>query len=470
MTRKAYISYSRSPAPLDVRPFIRKLKEKNQKIDNGWEIEFDEDKVKPGDYIPGFEQQLSQGDQVIFILSSGYFKSVHCIKELLMTYKSQADKLLPNIVFAPGYTPKNLNIDEVLEYWRGEDRMELVLVLPNALAWLLGKYNQDDKFWETYFTVCNATEENVIDEIIASLDKKQTPRFKHVSVESKEREIKKGIEEIIKSSEFESIRDDFNRFLKSSKNAEEIKTVLKALVIWLKGLENEMQASTNHRLLAANIKKLTGLLVLTALDNAHLHKTIHWLNRQKDNACLEISQSVNSSFQLIVSAIANSPVLFNYYPRIENEEQQDNYVSLIGEGELVLHERGMVNRNYIDSIKNDKDWLTSYQFLVNQMSNIEDVGSDEYPDVDNVSAAMSGFLEDRPDYYLLLDREKISAASSQSFRENLNRNVPDLKQILTSEDEKDSVDNYFIKGLHSAYLNQKIHTIYGHIYRLNNEQ
>ena len=203
MTRKAYISYSRR-SDSSLIPIII---EENEARTNGWEILYDETDLETERSIEAFEEKLSESGQVIFLLSQGYFESHYCVSELLKTYRKRAKDLLPIIIFISGYTPDSLSEEEVVEFWKQQGKSEIAQELPNALAWLLGKFNSEKGNWDTLFSVCaGENDSDIVKKALDSLVENRSPRFMHFSCDEKNIKIDEKIRGVIRENGFRPVR------------------------------------------------------------------------------------------------------------------------------------------------------------------------------------------------------------------------------------------------------------------------
>ena len=465
MTGKAYISYSRRSE----NSFKDRLRTAVSDSDVPWEICFDETALGIERSIGAFTQELSDADQIIFLLSAGYFQSHYCIDELVASHTKRAKDLLPIIVFTRDFQPDHLKPDDVIQQW--EARCPEISL---ALTWLLGKYDPQKNNWDTLFPVERDSGEETVQQVIELLEEKRIPSFRYFSVNDKQQQITQKVKKVLTHELMDrGLREKLNEFLETPTTGRLLKQLLVELDRWLKALEAGEHSLDQRRRLVIDIKALTGCLVLSAVDDAALLHTIHQLNRAREDARLEIKQKSDSSFQMVVSAIANTPALFRYIPPSQAGNGHEHF-ALQGEGELVLHERGLCKENYYNTVADEAKWLECYRVLAKQMAARCGDSPGEYDDLDVVSDAIEGFLWGRGDYYLLFDQGLLKTHRASEFQRALHErfrseDYSPVLQVISDSREDHSVEKYLIRGLGSGFLNQKLISIYSTFHRLSHD-
>ena len=472
MTRKAYISYSRGAD----HTLKHRLREKQPP---GWEICFDETALGTERSIEAFEDELSEADQVIFFLSRAYFQSYYCVSELLKIYAKRAKELLPVIVFVGKTRSGDITEAAVTAYWKHPDHKnrqpEHIKELPNALAWLLGRFNDTAGNWDTFFLV---TDDHVGDPapvVLAGLEADRKPRFSHMASAAKQTAIRKTVDDLLSGDRYDRLRDKVDAYLHGPPpTPHSVIGALDDLRRWLKDHRNAASSGREGRDMAADLRELCGYLVLSAVDDKKLHCCIHWLNRQREDACLRLKSGSDCAFQLVVSAIANCPALFRYHSPERLRQSTTKLTALMGEGELVLHERGLCERNYYDTFEEEARWLESYRALEQQMSASLGQPAGDYTELEDYSVAIEGLLGEQDGFYLLLEADKIRVTKSRRFRRRLARNFPKLPQVWELDEhtrpaEYHRAEDYFIAGLRIASITQKLISIYSELDRLTHD-
>jgi hypothetical protein len=285
----------------------------------------------------------------------------------------------------------------VIECWK-EKYPDIAL----ALTWLLGKFDKKKENWDTLFPVERDEGDNSVQQVIKLLDEPKIPMFGYFSRIEKRQLIEKNVNTVLKHELMDpKLRVKLEELLRTPPSGELLKQLFNGLQGWLNAIEEQHHSIDQLRSLVIVVKKLIGCLVLSAVDDTVLLHTIHQLNRVPEDACLELKQKSDSSFQIVVSAIANTPPLFRYTPASQGKHKKE-VLALQGEGELVLHERGVCKEKYYATFADEAMWLTSYSALVEQMAEIRGVSPGSYDDLASVSDAIEGFLwgPDKDDYYL----------------------------------------------------------------------
>ncbi len=488
-TRKAYISYSHEADKfLNLRKLLR------AHAPNGWEIRYDETEPVADRSISAFEHEVSEANQIIFFLSDAYLKSIYCIRELLKTYNKRAGELLPIVIFVGGLEPKGMRTKEIVNEWHGKpekERPDGIEDLDLALAWLLGPYDEKANNWDTLFFVFDGNDQGIEEKVSNALQCPRKPRYRLPSRAARFDWILNGIRDAVTwHDSLSKIGDDIASQLEDGQSP--VKTgILRWLIEIDRILGGYRRGQRQEQLdVAEGAEKLVGYIILLAVDHRRLQMLVHWLNRQQIDAVLKLHGTSDCAFQLIVSAIQGSPALFRYYSERDmqhDKEQRDQkgkknkeLQALMGKGELTLHERGLCEKNYYDTLKSEQNWLEVYQELERQFSALNEQSPGSYSDEKAVCAAITGFLGDddipmENAYYLLYDGRRRQRTKLQRFRRTLNHKFPRLTQldsIPKKESENESEEPgytpeepeyYLIDEMHSARINQMLITIYSKI-------
>jgi hypothetical protein len=176
-----------------------------------WILVYDQNGLGPFDSIRPFMEERSEGENIIVLLSEPYFQSPYCMVELLSIYAKRAGDLIPIIVFVGGYRPGDISIPKLTEYWdrrRAEAEKkgnfaavrcyeELVQRLPDALAWLLGGYDEAREGWDTLFLAVPGEEDHPAQKVLDVLSRPNEQRYKHISADEKAVLISEEIRQIL---------------------------------------------------------------------------------------------------------------------------------------------------------------------------------------------------------------------------------------------------------------------------------
>ena len=389
-TRKAYISYSRrsdysfiktlldvagagnqlrsivveSPRDPAVCPLTQ---DESENIDlDQWDLIYDEKGLDAFGSIKGFMEELSEGEQVIILLSKGYFQSPYCMTELLSIYHKRAGDLVPIVVFVDGFKPSDLSIDEILAYWEqrrndlekeekdkeAKHAAQVHQYLRPALAWLLGRYDEEHGGWNTLFPVMDAAggNEDIARWVLGKISAKRKPRYPYLSAKARCYHAKAAIERILAKNSTKEWFDqlakrfspspmspaEFAARLVEFESADELTEILDCFFEWL---EEDLQdvvtdpaASRVRNLLAKDVKDILGWLLLMVMDDVRLNQLIHELNHLESEARQTLNGENESSFQLIASALAGSAVRYLFDPEGTPRVRGENQLDLIEQG------------------------------------------------------------------------------------------------------------------------------------------
>ncbi len=509
MKKKAYISYSRrsdysfikallaaSDSATELRSLVVGDKLTRIEILSGsplanidldqWDLLFDEKALEQGGSINAFMEELSEAEKIIVLLSRGYFQSPFCLTELLHIYYKRAHELLPIIVFVDGFSPGEIKVSELQQYWAEQPGnvaakrlyARFVDELPLVLAWLLGIYDEALASWDELFHLFNKAECDVAPKVIAALSREYQPRFQYLSSKQREQLIASNIEKIFANQDlkiyFDSLKKrnapvtyiekPFAESLAIPCSVKTLKSRLNTLIDWLENIAKENDPSTRLLRLAGQVKSLLGWLLIAAVDDRKLHILIHTLNRQQATAKLSMHGENETSFQMIVAAVAHTSVRFFYNPGREKR-------ALIGEGELVLTEKGADPNTYSESFKREDGWFNQYKTLFDQMS--KSLYPEQTTPAKHNSASLSGaieaILERRKDFFLLFDRNLPAISQVTAFRKDLGAIYPNIQQVDSEDESKKGAQQFYLEGLNSGYLDQKIRHIYSLIHRITHE-
>ena len=506
--RKVYVSYSRRDGytfiqslkqtmepSLELRslvidgsdsasPCIQTLPDQRSDPDryDNWQLIYDENGLKAFGSIQGFMDELAEGEQIVFLLSKGYFESPYCMTELLAVYAKRAEELMPIVVFVDGFSPGDLQVNELVEYWEnqqddaklndGQKRHAAVVAqrLPKALAWLLGRYDDAHGGWNTLFPVLTSCDDNVPEEILKCLKKKpEPPRYRHVSEAKKRRMAKFHIEKIALNRQtrewFQQLKNRFpdqprtddklaSRLL-AFETLDELLDIFDTLIKWLDDIKSENEPSYATRQLAGGVKELLGWILLVAMDSEKLHGLIHELNREGESARDEMLPENETSFQMIAAAIASAAARYCY--------SASGSMQLRGEGEINLLERGADEKNYVQWLEDEQNWFDLETRIFQQI-----VGRDRPQRTRRaLESAMQTALRRKKGVYLVIEKELFDIAKCDAFLTMMGNTFPDIHQIISSNDATRSAQDYYRPGIESGAIDQSILDIYQHIHELS---
>ncbi len=455
----------------------------NRDLDQ-WALIYDENGLDAFGSISGFMEQLSEAQAVVILLSPGYFQSPYCLTELLLLYTKRADDLLPIVVFVDGYQPDSVNSAELAEYWdqQRQDQennnevaaakrySEFNRMLPAMLAWLLGSFDTQMQGWDTLLPVIVADNQQIAAEQVSeALENPIEPRFAHYSSSHKTVWIASQIETILARPAMKewlsdlkvlcSRRSDtsheFAAFLARPQTAEHLIQNLGHLINWLAHIKRDFQPSTLRRLLSADVKELLSYLLMTAVDDRRLHQLIHQLNRLQEQASHELLDENETALQMIVSAVACSPVRYRYTIDLGSDALQ-------GDGQLELIERGCSTDNYYQWLESEENWLDAQRLLYQQMIARPRPQKTERA----LHGAMDAVLNQRQDFYLRFDKTHLDLCKNNDFRKHLGKRFPAIQHVISSDEARSTAEDYYLDGLNSGYLDQMIYTIYDSLHEL----
>ncbi len=510
-TRKAYISYSRRSdysfiqTLLDVagaedqlrsivvesshHPTVCPLtKDQPENIDlDQWDLIYDEKGLDAFGSIRGFMDELSEGEQVIFLLSKGYFESPYCMTELLSIYHKRAGDLVPVVVFVDGFKPSDLSIDEILAYWekRREDLQQaekgkearhagqVLRYLRAALAWLLGRYDEEHGGWNTLFPVMEAAGDNedIARWVLGKISAKRKPRYPYLSARARRYHAKAAIERILAKNPTKEWFDllasrfspspvspaEFAARLVEFESADELTEILDRFFEWmeedLQDVVTDPAASYVRKLLAKGVKDILGWLLLLVMDDVRLNQLIHELNHLGPEARQTLNGENESSFQLIASALAGSAARYLFDPEGTPRVRGENQVDLI--------EQGADKKNYRRYIEDKDRWMEIKGVLLKSM-----IGARRKHRTDaSLNAALSTALRRKKGTFLLVDGETWNTVRCHELLRMLGEKFPDLHQII-DDDAAETAQAYFRDGVESGAIDQTIFQIYEILHEL----
>ena len=510
-TRKAYISYSRrsdysfiqtlldvAGAENQLRSIVAKphrdpavcplTKDKPENIDlDQWDLIYDEKGLDAFGSIKGFMEELSEGEQVIILLSKGYFQSPYCMTELLSIYHKRAGDLVPIVAFVDGFSPSDLSIDVILTYWekRREDLQQagkgkearhagqVLRYLRPALTWLLGRYDEEHGGWNTLFPVMEAAEgnEDIARWVLGKISAKRKPRYPYLSARVRRYQAKAAIEKILAKNSMKEWFDLLARRLSPSpvspaefaarlvefESADELTEILDGFFEWL---EEDLQdvvtdpaASHVRKLLAKSVKDILGWLLLLVMDDVRLNQLIHELNRLGPEARQMLEGENESSFQLIASALAGSAARYLFDP--------EGTPRVRGENQLDLIEQGADKENYHRYIEDEDRWMEIKGVLLKGMVGVRRAHRTDA----SLNAALSTALRRKKGTFLLVDGETWNTVQCHELLRMLGEKFPELHQII-DDDAAETAQAYFRDGVESGAIDQNIFDIYEKIYEL----
>lgn len=490
MKRKVYISYSRSADST----IIDDLRERAGNENEGWQIEYDKNKLKQGESIQSFMEEITEGDRVLFLLSKQYFSSVYCLHELILTYNKRAADMQPVVVFCEGYSPDKIDDADIVTEWREkaieaekEGQRDLSRQckrfeneLSAALAWLLGEFSDSFDGYDRLCICLGSERKKEMEDIFSWLERGYAPRYKHISLAARRScicstlkryrnlspisgfftsllSVRMGENELM----IDSSKGDVLSFLSSSLSKEHIGAVVKALAMWFREKKQTFIDSKEIASLEVQTRAVLGTLLLHAVDIAKLHRLTHELNRKGSDACVRLGAGSNKALhQIPVSALKGAQAHFRYDFNPEADDQSRHRIS--GKHELEMLEKGINVENYIDATQKDKEWMHLCENLYKkmQMTALDQYGgwpSVEGP-IDMVEEEIQELSQDIACYFIHFDTHWLeSNSNTQKIRHELAKKFPDITQ---AQSLPDSADNVFLDGLNHRSLLRHIISIY----------
>ncbi|WP_321416177.1 toll/interleukin-1 receptor domain-containing protein [uncultured Desulfobacter sp.] len=466
--RKIYASYCRKDDA--AKSVIDALIEKASHT--GCTICYDGNALPLGSSITKFMAELSEADRIVFLLSKQYFQSRSCMNELLLAYEKQASELQPAVVMLDGFL-SDTDQDK-------KDAGELTTCLENAdavpviLAWLFGKYNPGFKYRDRLVLVLNddTTCDQTAGKVIKWLDREFVPvRYTHLTAVKRRIEIGEAMGKFIKAEtlnplinllalKFKYQKNDLTRFLMSIDDAEVLLDVLTCIGNFIDDLNYKSQFATGT--LRGLVKQLTGLLLISAVDDKKLHQLIHELNYCAEGARSIFSQKGRDFYQILVSSFFNKPAVYEF----------DGDV-LVGEGRIKLLEQGMDNSSFERFLKEEMEYMTEFLPLTKKVFtkawgmevDNPSVGTDEEQCelINEEMTRLGGF-------YIAVEKDWVNANfGGDNLLNKIGEKFPALVQILMEQkgSEEDILD-LFIPGMtQKAFaLQYKIISIYSKLERI----
>ena len=512
-TRKAYISYSRRSDYSFIKTLFDAVGERNQlrsivvesprhpavcpltidepeNIDlDQWDLIYDEKGLDAFGSIKGFMEELSEGEQVIILLSKGYFQSPYCMTELLSIYHKRAGNLVPIVAFVDGFSPSDLSIDVTLTYWEkrredlqqaGKDKEaghagQVHRYLRSALAWLLGRYDEKHGGWDTIFPVVDATEgeQGAARQVVQDLSRERKPRYPYFSAKARRYQAKAEIEKILAER---STKEWFDRLAKrfspsvlppeefaarliGFESADELTNTLDHFVEWLeKDLQDVLAIPASGQIrkqLAKDIKDILGWLLLMVIDDTRLYLLIHGLNRLDAEARQTLYGENESSFQLIASALTGSAARY----RLEFDPEDAPWIR--GENQVDLIERGADLENYRRYIEDEDHWMDLKSGLLRKVVGVRR----EHRTERSLNTALCTAIRRKKGTYLLVDGETWKTVQCHGLLKMLGEKFPELHQII-DDDEAETSQAYFRDGVESGAVDETIFEIYEKLHEL----
>jgi len=464
--KKVFISYARKAEHSIIQELFAWNRES---LHDSWEILYDENRLYPGNSIKILEKEIGGAEYIIILLSQEYFQSPHCLRELKYLYQKGADKLMPVSVFVGDSTPEDIQESEIVQYWETADNdKELAEMIPVLLAWLLGSYDAATKSYDTFFTVLSGADKDACAKVFKALENKKEPRYKYVSPLEKREIIHANITRIVEqlskpesksmAKKLEDLigysTDDIADQFSQVSNGSDIKRLLAVLANRLKNKAKYQVPSKELDILVGVTRDILGWFLLTVLDDVKLTVLIHQLNHMGDSARLELFEEIDSGFQVLVSAIACSPVIFMLKEK-----------KLTGKGELVLPEGGINSRNVAGKIEGDIDYVHSYAGFKDQ--NNDFLG---HPKTQEVAKDSLKELFEKKTYFLKASQSQLAIVKNEvKICATLGKQFPELTLILTlAEEDQDQavIQQYMRSNLQIGSLNESIIDIYKHIDKL----
>ena len=511
-TRKAYISYSRrsdysfiqtlldvAGAENQLRSIVAKphrdpavcplTQDEPENLDlDQWDLIYDENGLEAFGSIKGFMDEVSEGEQVITLLSKGYFQSPYCMTELLSIYHKQAENLVPIVVFVDGFKPSDLSIDEILAFWkkRREDlekeekdkeakhAAQVHQYLRPALAWLLGGYDEKHGGWDTLFPVVDATEggEGAARQVIQELSRERKPRYPYFSAKERRRQAKGEVEKILAKRStkewFELLARRFSPFpmspekfagrLVEFESADEFSKILRQFIEWMEedldDLLADPTATQVRKNLVKDIKNIIGWLLLMIMDETRMNQLIHKLNRLGPDARQELNRESNLLFQAIASSLFGAAVRYTYNP--------SESPSLRGENQIDLIDQGPDKEQYRQYIKEESDWMNIKKSLFSKR-----ISLDEYdPSSQEVDDAFRAELQLDKGTYLFVDDDTWGVKNCGSLLKMLGESFPELHQMIAVKDTEETPQAYLREGMKSGSIAVYILKIHKRLYEL----
>lgn len=483
--RKIYASYCRKDGP--AKELINALIKTAS--DTRCHICYDDNSLPLGGSITKFMAEVSEADRIVFLLSHNYFQSRSCMNELLLAYEKQASELQPAVVMLDEFLPDVEQEQELVTWWQNQSSQNneeenaaanLTTCLENAgaisviLAWLFGKYKPEFQYRDRLVLVQDDKKncDQLAGKIIIWLDKKSVPvRYKHLAAVKRRIEISDAMSKLIGTEDlnpliknltvtFKHQKQDITRFLISIDDAQLLLDVLSCIVKFIDDLNFKNQLSTGR--VRGLVKQLTGLLLISAVDNKKLHRLIHELNCCGESARSIFSQKGRDFYQILVSSFFNTPAVYEFEGNV-----------LVGEGRIKLIEQGMDNNSFDRFLKEEMEYMTDFLPLTKKVFtkargrevDNPSVGTDEEQRelINEEMTRLGGF-------YIAVEKDWVKANfGGDGLFNKIGEKFPALVQIYMDQkgSEEDILDLFIPGTTKKAFaLQSKIITIYSILERI----
>jgi hypothetical protein len=459
-----------------------------------WDVVYDENGVDPGESIEGYMDELSEGQNIIFLLSDGYFESPFCMKELLAIYNKRAGEIFPVIVLSKDFSPGNVTIDSVVDHWRNEYHeqhsegvrnicQKFIGGLPLALTWLLGPYNTSLQYYEKRYIA--ETEFDAVKKVFEQLAQKFELRYRIFSLAERDNHLTLELGRIVRQmKKYTDYFEDFKKTLDLPQgralcdalvgvtDPDTLVDVLLNIGIFLKKNTKSTPAPSELVDFCGDIKPLVGWLLLKAVDMQKLTMCVHRLNDQQKDAHIDLSRENDTAFQVLASSLLLTTVGYTLH-------DEDGGKKLRAAGEVRGLEQGASLPNYLTQIQEGKteDIMRGIYGQVYEQYSGEPEAGCSHPDMQSLKAGIADILkamkkEGYPATFLTLDRKFLDGVSKETeFRTEIGGEFPDMTQIIECSRTMEQVEKagcYFIEGLESGALQERIKTIYIRLDRLIN--
>jgi hypothetical protein len=411
--------------------------------------------------------------------------------EFISLYEKGATTLFPVVVFVAGYSLKSVDESGIVKLWEVKrDKFNqkgatnaaafcdrVIQILPLALTWLLGWYDQQLDGQDTLFHLFDEQGLDCSDIFRALADPVQI-RYPFYSQVAKQEKIQENIDKALDtcgrrlqphglSSSFERFSSRFKGYsdrlaTNPDLRATEILFLLGEIATWLQDLQDEEIPQKACRVIAQKMKQITGLLLIDVFAEKKILRLLHELNRQKSFAHVELKHENDCMFQILVSAVSLLPAGFRWHG--------SDRPSLKGKKELVMLETGINECNLYESLDREQQYKDVYKNLLHQMGEIlrgSDISSGTHDDIVEVIDLMRTDAE-AEGFYLLLNEQKLRKEKGQGdFCKDFANKLPNITQVITGSNTENRVQSYLIDGLSSGALFSKIITIYVQTKKLN---
>ena len=525
--RKAYISYSRRSADSIIERLTNAAEETDglitafvedgcearlHSLNDGslsetypdkWALVYDDIGMGDSGSITGFMETLSLGEQVVFLLSKGYFQSPYCMTELMLIYNRRASELIPIVVFVDDFELSPKTKDSILDDWtkreseareaqefkKAEHAKRVVDSLENAIAWLLGEFDKTHNNYDATYWKDDKTEKSAREIIKRILNPVPKPPYPFSSAQKLNDEVVKSIDKVFSRNStkdwFATLLDEHlpyhdsaaetagERFV-SLGSAEQVMRFIEGVESWLEDILEDSEPSSARAKLAGNVKTLLGWVLLSCMDvnkvTCLLHRLNHKVTRsaQTVKPTTELNEESPIYYQLLASAISATQIVYR------RDTSSNQY---IGKGQMRMPETGVDYRNGITAIEQESEYRELNLFriktdLVGQvLSSMQ--GNDAKPVSANytrgdIDDGLRVHLRGAPDHFLLLDKAHEAYADHEDFCRELVRLYPGLKIMVACGYQKggEMLQGYLAEGYSQGELKAHIERIYSLIDRL----